>query len=248
MNELSRIPLSGMLNLRDLGGLATKTGEVTLYNRFYRSELPDQCSEEICDFFAKNNLRLIVDLRNPSEVEKKACALKDAGPWAYKNISVLDSVDNELLSELVPKEFRRYPLGFIYCLGLEKPHPNLKLLGETLAEPSDGVILFHCAYGKDRTGMLAATLLMLAGVADDDIVANYSVSADYLWPIIKPLMDSLPERFQPYHRSDAENMRMYLKAFHERFSSVENYHATLGIAAEVTQKLKDRLLDKHFGL
>ena len=247
MKELRRIPINGMLNLRDLGGYATKTGKVTLYNRFYRSELPEQYNEEMRAFFTENNLNLVVDLRNPDEIEKKACALKDAGPWAYQNISILDSVDNELLSDLVPKEFSRYPLGYIYCLGLEKAHPNLKLLAEALAEPDDGAVLFHCAYGKDRTGTLTATLLMLAGVADDDIVANYSVSADYIWPIVRPIIDKLPERFKPYHLSDAENMRMYLKAFHERFACVEDYHASLGIAPEITNKLKARLLDKSFG-
>lgn len=246
MKELSRIPLKGMLNLRDLGGYATKTGQLTQYNRFYRSELPEQCSDEMREHFIKSKLRLVIDLRRPHEIEEKPCALKEAGPWAYRNISILESVDNKYLATLIPEKFSDYPLGYIYCLGLEKSHPNLKRLAETLAEPDDGVVLFHCAHGKDRTGTLAATLLMLAGVADDDIVANYSVSADYLWPIIKPLMDKLPEKYKAYQRSDAENMRMYLKAFHEKFDSVEAYHASLGIAAEVTRKLKARLLDKNF--
>ncbi len=243
MQKLSHIPLDGLLNLRDLGGIPTQDGNVTKFHRFLRSELPEVMTEEMREYFTKVNLKLVIDLRRPHEIEAHACALEGAGPWEYRNISIMDSIDNEYLWTLIPDSESQFPLGHIYCLGLDKPHPNLKELTEAMADVNDGAVLFHCAHGKDRTGTLAAMLLLNAGVADADIVANYSVSADYMWPILKPIADEVEPRNQAYFRSDAENMRMYLRAFHERFSSAEEYMATFSVSSATALKLRRRLLE-----
>jgi protein-tyrosine phosphatase len=39
-----------------------------------------------------------------------------------------------------------------------------------------GCVVFHCAGGKDRTGLLALVLLTLAGAAPEEIVADYLLS------------------------------------------------------------------------
>jgi protein-tyrosine phosphatase len=38
--------------------------------------------------------------------------------------------------------------------------------------------VFHCAGGKDRTGLLAMVLLTLAGAAPDEIIADYLLTYD----------------------------------------------------------------------
>src|SRR5436190_2005958 len=45
-----------------------------------------------------------------------------------------------------------------------------------LAEPGAVPLVFHCAAGKDRTGVVAALTLSLLGVSDDDIATDYSLS------------------------------------------------------------------------
>src|SRR5699024_9051492 len=39
---------------------------------------------------------------------------------------------------------------------------------------ADGGVVFYCAAGKDRTGVLAASLLLLLGASDDGIVDDYA--------------------------------------------------------------------------
>jgi protein-tyrosine phosphatase len=47
-----------------------------------------------------------------------------------------------------------------------------------IAQAQPGGVLFHCIRGHDRTGIIALLLLALAGVAPDDIVADYELSLD----------------------------------------------------------------------
>jgi hypothetical protein len=47
-----------------------------------------------------------------------------------------------------------------------------------MADDESCPLVFHCAAGKDRTGVLAALVLSVLGVADEDVAADYALSAD----------------------------------------------------------------------
>ena len=51
-----------------------------------------------------------------------------------------------------------------------------------LAQPGALPAVFHCAAGKDRTGILAGLLLSSLGVSDDDVVADYALTAEAMVP------------------------------------------------------------------
>ena len=81
----------------------------------------------------------------------------------------------------------------------------------------DGAVLFHCAAGKDRTGIFAMLLQALAGVEWADILADYTVSELYL-----------EGRTTDISGSNVHNMRM-LRAFLEKeYGSAEKYLLGLG--------------------
>ena len=60
--------------------------------------------------------------------------------------------------------------------------------GEVLAEivetvaSTEGLVAVHCTIGKDRTGLVVALVLSAAGVPDADIVADYALSGDQVYP------------------------------------------------------------------
>jgi protein tyrosine/serine phosphatase len=59
----------------------------------------------------------------------------------------------------------------------EHPEPVVTAV-EAIANAAPGCVVFHCAAGKDRTGLLALVLLTLAGATPDEIIADYLLTYD----------------------------------------------------------------------
>ena len=58
---------------------------------------------------------------------------------------------------------------------------------------SKGPVVFHCTAGKDRTGVLAAILLLRLGVDEEDIIADYQVSHMYNANGVNRMMEAIPQ-------------------------------------------------------
>src|SRR5207245_1879248 len=69
-----------------------------------------------------------------------------------------------------------------YTLMLGRFQQNVAAVLMAIARAPDGGVLFHCHAGKDRTGLVAALLLALAGTPDEIIAQDYHLSYTYLLP------------------------------------------------------------------
>lgn len=54
---------------------------------------------------------------------------------------------------------------------------TLKLITVHLEADTNNKVIVHCTQGKDRTGMLCMLLQAIAGVSDDEIIADYAKSS-----------------------------------------------------------------------
>jgi protein-tyrosine phosphatase len=67
----------------------------------------------------------------------------------------------------------------LYFPALLAEHPELVVTAvRAIANAAPGCVVFHCAGGKDRTGLLALVLLTLAGAAPEEIIADYLLTYD----------------------------------------------------------------------
>ena len=66
--------------------------------------------------------------------------------------------------------------GYVHLLDLGGP--AFAKAANALVADGGTPALFHCSAGKDRTGVLAALLLDLAGVEHDAIVADYALTSE----------------------------------------------------------------------
>lgn len=165
----------GLRNVRDLGGLPTAlspTG-VTIAGRIARGPRRELLTSIGWDAATSWGVRSIVDLRSADEVGRR-----ETDPDA--------TVPDALVVTLAPTEDQAHPEFRAVCLPiLDSPEywrHNARLLPDLLRATLEAIaasepgVLVHCAAGRDRTGMVSAILLANAGVAADDVLADYAAS------------------------------------------------------------------------
>ena len=166
---MRRLLLSNTLNTRDLGGYTINSRKVTRYKMFFRSDAPIQVSEEDIEQLLSYNITTIVDLRSDDEVQKKPCALKSDKRFEYYHCKIYGD-------GCLPKSIDAVPNSYFEMVDEQKTVLNIM---RVFIKAEQGV-LYHCSAGKDRTGVISALLLLLAGVSNVDILADYQISQAYL--------------------------------------------------------------------
>lgn len=226
MSMIRRIPLEGVLNVRDLGGYACPGG-ATRWNCVYRSAGLHGATAGDVDQLQRRGIKLVLDLRYPHEVS----ALPDAAiPGAQNlNFPLLGDFPLEKLPvngevKSTKSLYRMYRLVLI--------HGGEAILGAFRALLAcDGAVLFHCASGKDRTGIFAMLLLSLAGVDWADILADYEVSELYL-----------EGKTPDISGSNVHNMRVLRQILESRYGSPREYLLGLGASEEELEAFRARFV------
>ncbi len=165
-----------LLNARDLGGLPTRDGGETRFGVVVRSDnllhLTAAGRAALLDYGIRN----VIDLRLPFELEDEPdpFATRDGHPVTYRNISFIDPA-----AERPPE---RVTLAEDYAGMLRRFRPQVGAVMTAVAEAGEGGSVIHCAAGKDRTGLIVALLLSVAGVGAGAIADDYALTADALRP------------------------------------------------------------------
>jgi protein tyrosine/serine phosphatase len=107
----------------------------------------------------------------------------------------------------------------------------------------------HCAAGKDRTGVVCALTLAVAGVGHDDIVADYALSAEAIHGVVARLSASptyaedMARRDPATHTPRAETMDRVLTLLDERWDGPLGWLTAHGFGAGEQAALRARLRD-----
>ncbi|MFH8475985.1 tyrosine-protein phosphatase [Streptomyces sp. NPDC018000] len=231
-------------NFRDVGGYRVDGGRAVRWGRLYRSDSLGKLRGKDWDRFLALGIRTVIDLRYDWEIAAKG-RVPDAPGLRYHHLSIEHRpYDQAALGPDV--ETGRY-LADRYA---EVAHDGVAELGRALhvlsAEES-GPVVFHCASGKDRTGLLAALVLSLLGVAEDDIVADFTLTelaterllAD--WRADHADQDPV---WPGYGRAPADVMRFFLADLAAAHGSVRDYATELlGADEELVAALRRNLLE-----
>jgi protein-tyrosine phosphatase len=232
----------GGLNARDLGGYATEDGRQTRWGAVVRSAALGALTEAGRAALADYGVRAIVDLRLPDELDREPNPFAEPGDHGivYTNVSILDPgagfpPDTVTLAEN-------------YLWSLERFSGLVAAAVVAVAQAPEGGVLIHCAAGKDRTGLVSAMLLGVAGVPDETIADDYALTAELLRPREQEWLENGPgeraereamlARFAP----TAEVMLAVLRKLTERYGGVEPYLLEAGLSRGDLERLRDRLL------
>ena len=239
----------GCLNVRDLGGIPTEDGGVTRSGSVIRSDNVRFLTDEGWRALGNHGVVRIVDLRfpeerredPPSDADVEVVHVSVLGPAAGEGLDFVAELEAHLDS--VTDVADHY--AWSYVRFLERNHQRF---GEAVAAiaDADGPVVIHCMGGKDRTGLVAAMLLRLAGVSLEEIGADYALSGDNLAPTLDEWLSTAPTererlRRQKLSTTPAIAMVRVLEDVEGRYGSVAGYLAAGGVTPSQLQRLRERL-------
>jgi hypothetical protein len=180
----------GCVNVRDLGGHPTADGGETQFGAVVRADsvraLSDAGWRDLVDY----GVATIVDLRFQSELEADPPAALPVGIVHVPLFPEPGSADWDAIDAAADAGSDRVAtVRGVYLEVLERRPPAFATAVAAVADAPPGGVVVHCAAGKDRTGLVSALLLRLAGVGVAEIGADYAESERNLAPLWKSWID-----------------------------------------------------------
>jgi len=194
----SHLEVDGCLNFRDAGGWALEGGGVMRTGRLFRSDDPVRVTPEGRRAVAELGLVAVVDLRQHAQFVRSPGFVDPAITIHRPLVDRVIDVDNpppltdpEHLADLYEEMFER---------SREQIGDVVSIIGDRIVS---GPVLVHCAFGKDRTGIIVALVQAAIGVPAESIADDYARSHEPArrrreWLLAEPLHDD-----PPIHRSPA---------------------------------------------
>ncbi|KAJ5114235.1 hypothetical protein N7456_002769 [Penicillium angulare] len=202
----------------------------------FRSAQPSQITPAGIETLKKNlNIQAVFDFRSNGEIhlvqERYPDALLEIPGTKHFPVPVFENGQYSpvslaekygVLSDR-PDEDRNAEGGFVKAYEDIARHAaqtgSFRAVMKHILEKPDDPLVFHCTVGKDRTGVLAALILKVCGVADEDIVNDYALTTHGLgsWRehLIKRILSRNPnlsrEQAERIVASNGDDMRLFLK-------------------------------------
>ncbi len=265
------VRLDGATNMRDLGGLPTHDGGTTRTGRVLRSDnLQTLTPGDVRRLVQDVRLREVIDLRTTAEV-----LLEGPGPLravpevVHRHFTLLPErgqhtdvfaveEDQPLdlpagwVESLLPRQAPAHateepPAVGSYFGYLQDRSENVVGALRALTDGTRGAAVVHCAAGKDRTGVVVALSLAVAGVPHEEIVADYALSAEVIEALVAKLATSrtyaedVGRRDVASHTPRAETMQRVLALLDERFGGPAGWLSAHGFGTDEQDTLRARL-------
>ncbi|MGZ6260343.1 MAG: tyrosine-protein phosphatase [Candidatus Limnocylindrales bacterium] len=259
---MTDLALTTVVNLRDVGGHATRQGGRVRRGLLYRSGNLSELDGADRLALEHLGLRMIYDLRSDAERSRMPDRLPTGAEYVPLDLlaGVMEGSPGQLFAVIDEPERAEAVLGggraerifteqYRHFVSLPSARAGLGRLFRDLGEPSRRPALIHCATGKDRTGWAAAALLLLLGVPTETVEEDYLASGPRLAGLHQPFFDAFrarggdPALFEPIMAVRADYLETALDELHRRYGTIEAYFARgLGIAGPAQDALRDAFL------
>jgi len=240
----------GCLNVRDLGGHRTEDGGETRFGAIVRADSLSQLTDEGWKAAVDYGISTVIDLRGdheraddppaelPVEVQHVPFMEADQSGW--------DEIIEEVEAARNAAPDVATAARDVYLIFLEHFQRNAAAGIRAVANAPEGGVAVHCVGGKDRTGLLTAFLLYLAGVDVEQIAADYALSEERLRPRqAQWLEEAETEAEREWLRRGAKTPAAAMAGVFEelsgRYGSVEEFLRSAGLSDEDLTRARARL-------
>jgi protein tyrosine/serine phosphatase len=268
--------LDGTTNTRDLGGLPTGDGGETAFGRILRSDnLQTLSDDDVRTLVEEVGLTDVIDLRTTAEILMEGRSpLRDVDTVTHRHFTLLpergmrtdvfaaeeedeqiraqlpaDWVESILPRQVAAGDKGEPPAVRSYLGYLTDGTDNVLAALRSLAAGGPGAAIVHCAAGKDRTGVVCALALAVAGVQPEAIIADYAQTAEVIEALVAKLAASptyaedMTSRDVASHTPRAASMRRVLELLEERWGGPIGWLDAHGFGAAEQAALRARLRD-----
>ncbi len=252
--EKRRVPLSGAVNFRDLGGYPTGDCRRVKRGLVFRSDHLSRLTPDDRQHLLDLRFKVVCDLRTVREQQKAPDLLPRDGSIRLLSLPVqVDDFDPaNVMDRLLAGDDSWLSLDFfidLYKRYLDDFGPVWGRVLGLLTSPGNLPLVFHCTGGKDRTGICAALLLKLLGVEEELIYQDHLLSdvcnAERLKPIYAryAAVGVSAEKIAPYLQAPGEALAAMFEHLRENYGTVESYlHKKAGLDTKDLQALRAGLL------
>jgi protein-tyrosine phosphatase len=240
-----RLALEGTYNVRDLGGYATRDGRITRWHTLVRADKLNRITGAGQQALLDYGIRTIIDLRYTDEVtaEPDAFAQSSTPGLTYMHLPLYELSGDGTLP-IVPDNLEE-----LYRLILDHRQEQIRRILSTLAAPGVLPGLFHCTAGKDRTGLIAALVLGTMDVPHETIVADYTLSGQYLHTLYDELrvyaretgLDT--EWYERLLLCEPETMARTLTHLDRQYGGIKGYLHKIGLTQHEQDSLRAALVE-----
>ncbi len=236
----------GVYNLRHLGGYQIPGNQILRKGLLLRSEALSRIGgRRQRDLLERLEVKLVIDLRTP---EEQRLFEPTALPEQARTLAIpLPDISR---FEAVPRGHPGY-LQLAYTSILLDHPKRLSTALHALLDPANWPVLYHCAAGKDRTGIVSMLLLSLAGADHDTIAHDYSLTELAVAKIladagVNPAIDMIQLRSLPpgLVSSRPEVARGVLAMLEATFGSVADYAGFLGIRSGEVDRFRQAIVER----
>lgn len=244
-------------NLRDLAGVRLGRGRMRA-EQLYRADDVSTVDADGARALQDRGIRHVFDLRGVPEQEITGrgpleaftgydhlpFVLSPASDPARPSADELDSAASAPLPALSPEAVGRW------YLSVTLDSADVIIRGLDSLSRVEGAAVFHCAAGKDRTGIFAASVLSVLGAPDEEIVADYHASEEHLERVFDRLraapygffLENIPHA-GALLRAEKDTMRAFLSHADRDHGGLVELLSARGLQKDSIDQLRARLID-----
>jgi protein tyrosine/serine phosphatase len=223
-------------NVRDVGGLPTADGGRIRDGALIRADSLQFLSPEGVEVVRRAGVSRILDLRSKGELTGFPTPFTE--DLLGLHMPLADPADPDAGATTI--------VGA--CIAMLDLHPELFAAAVlAIAEAPDGAVVVHCYGGKDRTGMVVALALSVAGVPEEEIVADYFLTQERLAPYLAEQLAAEPDaslhpEMIEFRDTRAESLVAILDHLDKAYGGPEAYLRRGGLTTEQLAVLRSRLV------
>lgn len=240
--------LEGSFNTRDIGGYPIEGGGWTNWGKFLRSDgmhrLTDGDQARLKDY----GVQAVIDLRTPMETVETPNVFAGSSEVSYHHCDIIGDAPVLITPDEVTSGIPAARIAHSYTTWLDHRQAQFAEVLDKLAEPGYGPAVYHCAGGKDRTGIISALLLGLAGVGRKTILDDYTLTS--IFHFRRSLMGGASEFEQPVLSASEyedqycprDGMERTLAHLDDNYGGIEAYVRAIGLSGGQIEALRRMLV------